>query len=50
MGQRYKLTGVPAVIINGKYMVSGSTAGSFENVLKIINQLIDEERGNKTNE
>ena len=46
MGQRYKLTGVPAVIINGKYMVSGSTAGSFENVLKIINQLIDKERKN----
>ena len=46
MGQRYKLMGVPAVIINGKYMVSGSTAGSFENVLKIINQLIDKERKN----
>ena len=44
MGQRYKLTGVPAVIVNGKYMVSGSTAGSFENVLTVINQLIEKER------
>ncbi len=45
MGQRYKITGVPAVIVNGKYMVSGSTAGSFENVLKVIDQLIEKERG-----
>ncbi len=44
MGQRYKLTGTPAVIVNGKYMVSGSTAGSFENVLKIMDQLVDKER------
>ena len=44
MGQRYKVTGVPAVIVNGKYMVSGSTAGSFPNVLKIIDQLVDKER------
>ncbi len=44
MGQRYKLTGVPAVIVNGKYMVSGSTAGSFENVLTVIDQLVEKER------
>lgn len=50
MGQRYKLTGVPAVIVNGKYMVSGSTAGSFENVLKVINQLVDKERASSTTE
>mgnify|MGYP000152073884 FL=1 len=50
MGQRYKLTGVPAVIVNGKYMVSGSTAGSFENVLKVVDQLIDKERARTTNE
>lgn len=44
MGQRYKVTGTPAVIVNGKYMVSGSTAGSFENVLQIIDQLVAKER------
>ena len=44
MGQRYKITGVPAIIVNGKYMISGSTAGSFENVLKITNALVDKER------
>lgn len=44
MGQRYKITGVPAIIVNGKYMVSGSTAGSFENLLKITSSLVDKER------
>lgn len=50
MGQRYKVTGVPAVIVNGKYMVSGSTAGSFENVLKIIDELVDKERASTVSE
>ncbi len=44
MGQRYKITGVPAVIVNGKYMTSGSMAGSYENLLKTIDQLVDKER------
>ncbi len=50
MGQRYKLTGVPAIIVNGKYMVSGSTAGSFENVLKITDSLVDKERASTVSE
>ncbi len=49
MGQRYKITGVPAIIVNGKYMVSGSTAGSFENVTKIMDMLIERERNNLNN-
>lgn len=50
MGQRYKITGVPAVIVNGKYMISGSSAGSLENVLKVINQLVDKERASTASE
>lgn len=50
MGQRYKITGVPAIIVNGKYMVSGSTAGSFENVLKITDSLVDKERASTVSE
>jgi len=44
MGQRYKITGVPAIIVNGKYMVSGSSAGSFENVTKVVNLLIEKRK------
>lgn len=50
MGQRYKVTGVPAIIVNGKYMISGSTAGSFENVLKITDSLVDKERASTVSE
>ncbi|MCZ6805187.1 MAG: thiol:disulfide interchange protein DsbA/DsbL [Proteobacteria bacterium] len=50
MGQRYKITGVPAIIVNGKYRVSGSTAGSFSNVLKVIDSLVDKERASTANE
>ena len=30
------LTGVPAVVINGKYLTGGSQAGSHENVIRVI--------------
>jgi protein dithiol oxidoreductase (disulfide-forming) len=42
--QRYGVTGVPAVVINGKYRTDGSMAGGFENVLRIIDHLVAEER------
>lgn len=50
MGQKYKLTGVPAIIVNGKYMISGSSAGSFENMLKITDALVDKERASTVSE
>ena len=42
--RRAGLTGVPAVIVNGKYLIGASTAGSYENLLGTIDQLIDKER------
>ncbi len=50
MGQRYRITGVPAVIINGKYRTSTSVAGSFSNIIDTINQLAERERKNATAE
>ena len=50
MGQRYKVTGVPSIIVNGKYLVSGSTAGSFPNMLKIVDSLVDKERASTAKE
>jgi len=38
------ISAVPTVIINGKYRTSGSIAGgSYENVIKVINELIAKE-------
>lgn len=40
MEQRYGLRGVPAVIINGKYLTNGSMAGNYSRMIEIINFLI----------
>ena len=39
----YKLSGVPAVTVNGKYLISASMAGSYDNMIKIMNYLIEKE-------
>ncbi len=44
---RYGVTGVPAVIINGKYKTNGPLAGSHEKMLDVINQLIKQESAKK---
>jgi thiol:disulfide interchange protein DsbA len=43
MAGRYGVTGVPAIIINGKYKTNGPLAGSHEKMIEIINQLIEQE-------
>jgi len=48
MQQRYGVRGTPTVIVNGKYRVSGSLAGSRENVIKVIEALVERERAEKT--
>jgi len=48
MAQNYRLTGVPAFIVNGKYATSGQLAGTYENIITTINTLIEMERGATT--
>ncbi len=43
MAPRYGITGVPAIIINGKYKTNGPLAKSQENMIKVMNQLIQQE-------
>ena len=43
MQGRYGVRGTPSVIVNGKYRVSGTLAGSYENMLKVIRILADKE-------
>lgn len=43
LAARYGLTGVPAIIINGKYKTSAQTAGSHEKMIEVMNQLIEKE-------
>jgi len=44
MTRRYAITGVPALIINGKFRTSGSDAGGNENTIKVVDYLIKQER------
>ena len=43
MGPRYGITGVPAIIINGKYKTTGPLAKSQENMIEVMNRLIQQE-------
>lgn len=43
MQSRYGLRGVPALIVNGRFLVSGSTAGSLPKVLEVADALIARE-------
>ena len=43
-GRAYRATGVPAIIVNGKYRIEGQMAGSNSNMLRIADYLIQKER------
>ena len=43
MTRRYGITGVPVVIVNGKYRVEGSLAKSYENMIRITDALVKKE-------
>ena len=47
MAARYGLTGVPAIIINGKYKTNGALAGSHEKMIEVMNKLIKQESTKK---
>lgn len=43
ISQEYRLEGVPALVINGKYLTSPSMAGSYAGVLRVADELIAQE-------
>ncbi len=45
--QGYKISGVPAMAVNGKYLVSGKAAGSYENMIRIVDYLVKKETAEK---
>ncbi|MEH6566556.1 MAG: thiol:disulfide interchange protein DsbA/DsbL [Halopseudomonas sp.] len=44
LARAYRASGVPCLIVNGKYRIEGKMAGSFENMLKIAEYLVEQER------
>ena len=39
----FKIQGVPSIAVNGKYLTSGSMSGSYDNLIKIMDHLIEKE-------
>jgi thiol:disulfide interchange protein DsbA len=44
MTRRYAITGVPTIIINGKFSTGGRQAGSNANIIKVVDYLVAQER------
>jgi len=44
LNRRYRITGTPAVIVNGKYMTDVGMAGSEENLFEVVNALAAREK------
>ncbi|SFL85788.1 thiol:disulfide interchange protein DsbA/DsbL [Marinobacter zhejiangensis] len=42
-----RITGVPAMLVNGKFKVSASTAGGHEAMLEVVDYLIEQERAGR---
>ena len=43
-GSAYGITGVPTMVVNGKYRVDGRMAGSNEDMLKVVDFLVAKEK------
>ncbi len=43
IGPRYGITGVPTIVVNGKYRVTGSSAKSQDNMLHVVDEIIKQE-------
>jgi len=47
MARNYQLEGVPAVVVNGKYLTDGTRAGNFDRMLQVVDFLIAKERAER---
>lgn len=43
LSRRYGVTGVPTVVVNGKYRTGGAEAGSYPRLLEVIDELVARE-------
>jgi thiol:disulfide interchange protein DsbA len=44
LGKNYKITGVPTIIVNGKFRTTASISGGNAGIINTINELTDRER------
>tara|TARA_Y100000768_G_scaffold322544_1_gene258798 strand:- start:636 stop:1250 length:615 start_codon:yes stop_codon:yes gene_type:complete len=46
LAKEYQIDSVPTLVINGKYMTSGSYVSSYDELVDVVNLLIEKERQN----
>ena len=44
IGKQYRVTGVPALTVNGKYLVNTNLPGGFDEALAVVNYLVEKEK------
>jgi len=44
----YMISGVPAIVVNGKYLITGRTAKGFDNMIKVLQERVNHELENLT--
>lgn len=47
LSARYKITGVPAFVVNGKYQTSAYLTGGHKELFRVLDALIEQERGKR---
>ncbi len=50
MSPKYGITGVPSIIVDGRYRTSASQAGSYGEMLKVVEQLLEKVRAERSAE
>ena len=45
LARRYRLTGVPAIVVNGKYVTGAQQAGGYDQLFELVNFLVAREAG-----
>ncbi|WP_207060548.1 thiol:disulfide interchange protein DsbA/DsbL [Motiliproteus sp. SC1-56] len=43
--QEYRISGVPSMVVNGKYLVTAEKAGSQREMLEVVDYLVEKEKG-----
>jgi thiol:disulfide interchange protein DsbA len=43
LARRYAITGVPAIVVNGKYRTGAAEAGGYPALIDVINELVERE-------
>jgi len=47
LSRRYRIQSVPTIIVNGKYTTDGGQAGSYEDLLALVDELVATERAGR---